>query len=248
MSAIGFEEIAHNFSRLESRMLKTYPQLCVRLRHRKAQCTLCADNCPTRAITWSDAARFDPARCTGCGTCAAICPTGAFEAASPTNVELLQRIAAIATTTTRCAFACRQAIGKETRNVVRVNCLGRLDESILVGAAANGFARIELAEKACHNCLDKIGRQAATQAIAEANMLLQAFGRSVDISFVSQISATTAPKISSPNENIRPAVIVLNEDMLPTETRISSEETLAAHVPTKRQLLLASSCRKIQFA
>jgi Pyruvate/2-oxoacid:ferredoxin oxidoreductase delta subunit len=240
MSEIGFEEIADSFIHLESRLLRTHPQQCVRLRHRKAQCTLCADNCPTHAIVWGETTKFDPEKCTGCGICAAVCPTGAFEGASPTNAELLQRIEEIAKATTTVVFACPKVAGKETKSVVRVNCLGRLDESILVGTASNGLQRIELVEKLCHNCPDKIGHQVAGQAIAEANTLLQAFGRASCISFVSQTSAAAEPTISSSSGKIRSAGTILDEDMQRAENPVFQKGTLATRVPLKRQLLLAS--------
>ena len=50
MPEAGPGEIAELLARLSGRALNVYPHQCVRARHKKARCSLCADACPTGAI------------------------------------------------------------------------------------------------------------------------------------------------------------------------------------------------------
>jgi ferredoxin len=179
---------------LESRVIRVHPRQCSRIRHRRSMCTLCTDYCPAQAITWGEALQVDPDKCTGCGICAAVCPTGALEAQAPTNVELLVQIQELVKQRSAIAFACPRYL--ESRNedsgrFIPVNCLGRLDESILVGAVSLGAEAVWLVEGACDGCPYAVavpahgspsgkhsqeGRAVAAQAAQRANELLQVFG------------------------------------------------------------------------
>ena len=98
---------------------------------------------------------MDPEACTGCGLRASVCPTGALETQAPTNLALLQRVVERATEEDSLAFTCTrylEARGKAAEAGVQVNCLGRLDESILVGAVAWGAKDLPLVDGACQGC------------------------------------------------------------------------------------------------
>jgi ferredoxin len=52
---------------------------CVRRVNRASPCALCAEGCPTAAITVAEGdVTLDPAACVACGFCLHVCPTGAF--------------------------------------------------------------------------------------------------------------------------------------------------------------------------
>ncbi len=106
----------------ESRNLKVDSQQCAKLRHRKSTCKRCIDQCPEQAITIQTTIQVNPDRCTGCGICASVCPTGALEASNPNNAELLSRIEQRKNSAT-IAFACSRAIKSADERVVQVNCL-----------------------------------------------------------------------------------------------------------------------------
>ena len=239
MLEIGPGEIADALARLESRALGVYPQQCVRSRHRKAKCTLCADNCPTGAITWNDPAQIDTAKCIGCGLCAAVCPTGVFEASSPTNAEILQQIEGLAKTTSTIVFACPQVVGEDARGVIRVTCLGRLDASVLIGAAAMGMQQIELVDSECQSCPYNIGHAVAEQAIAESNALLPAFGIAPCVAFVAQNSLLGQPTLRTKQMTRVEVEHTSDESAHATKLTLKKGE-LPVRVPTKNQLLLSS--------
>jgi formate hydrogenlyase subunit 6/NADH:ubiquinone oxidoreductase subunit I len=175
----GLEQLVDTLARIESRAVHVYPQQCSKLRHRRSSCTLCADFCPVQAITWGESLQVDPDRCIGCGLCAAVCPTGALEAQAPTNLELLAQVQALLKPGTAIAFACQRHL--ETRNgdgerLIAVNCLGRLDESILAGTVCLGAEAVWLIDAACQDCPYAVGQAVAAQGVQRANKLLQVFG------------------------------------------------------------------------
>ena len=69
------------------------PRLCAHSRVKKTGCTQCLDVCATEAITSSgDGIRIDPFLCKGCGTCTAVCPSGAVSFQYPRVTDLGERI------------------------------------------------------------------------------------------------------------------------------------------------------------
>jgi formate hydrogenlyase subunit 6/NADH:ubiquinone oxidoreductase subunit I len=190
---VGFDRLVDILTRLESRAIRVYPQQCSKLRHRRSSCSLCADCCPTQAITWGEALQVDPDKCTGCGICATVCPTGALEAQAPTNVELLVQIQELVKQRSAITFACPRYLessNEDSGRFIPVNCLGRLDESILVGAVSLGAEAVWLVDGACEGCpyaaspahrspLEKPsrgGRTVVAQVVQRANELLQVCG------------------------------------------------------------------------
>jgi ferredoxin len=67
--------------------------ICAHGRSGKTGCTRCLDACPAAAIVPDgDRVAIDPVICGGCGSCAAVCPTGAAAYALPTRAGLIERI------------------------------------------------------------------------------------------------------------------------------------------------------------
>ena len=231
MTELGLIDIADALGHLESEKLRVYPLQCVRLRHRKSQCTLCADHCPTGAIIWGNSVQINVDKCIECGLCAAVCPTGVFEASNPSNQELLAQINELAKITSTIAFVCPSVTGNDASGVIRVPCLGRLDASILVGAAAAGILQVDLVDSACTRCPDRIGHVVAEQAIAKSNALLQACGTAPLVAFKSwsDLLDQPAPKTKQINHTFEDS-----HDEIHHAANQLPKGTLPVRVPVKK--------------
>ncbi len=119
--------------------------------------------------------------------CAAVCPTAALEAQAPTNVQLLAQVQEGVREGTALAFACTKYLESKDGSsawFIPVHCLGRLDESILVGAVCLGAEAVWLIDAACEGCpyvtacpeRSRRAQTVATQAVHRANGLLKACG------------------------------------------------------------------------
>lgn len=75
------------------------PDLCAHSRNGITGCTRCLDSCPVSAIRPDrDTVAIDAAICDGCGTCHAVCPTGAATYAGPGADAQLERLRALLVT------------------------------------------------------------------------------------------------------------------------------------------------------
>jgi ferredoxin len=185
MIGVGVDQLGSVLTHLESRPIRVALTQCCRLRHRRSTCTLCADMCAVQAINWDDSLQLDPDTCTGCGVCAAVCPTGALEVRAPSREDLLVQIQRITRDQDWVAFACPRALsGYGGRaQCLNVSCLGRLDESLLMSAVAEGAQSVWLVDGTCEACPQAVGRTIAGAAAARSNALLAAFGRPAAITF-----------------------------------------------------------------
>jgi formate hydrogenlyase subunit 6/NADH:ubiquinone oxidoreductase subunit I len=167
------------FSGLAECGLSLHARQCSRLRHRQAACTLCADYCPTQAITWDDTLQINPEKCIACGLCASACPTGALEALSPSNRELLVELLAYQQQQATAVFVCPHFLEEnklDGEGFIGLNCLGRLDESVLVAGVALGLQELYLVDGACDSCPQRCGADLFRQAATRSEQLLRAAG------------------------------------------------------------------------
>jgi Pyruvate/2-oxoacid:ferredoxin oxidoreductase delta subunit len=238
MTDTVFVESENALLRLKNLQLQIHPQQCVRLRHRKARCMLCTDHCPTGAIVWYETARVDPGKCIQCGICAAVCPTGAIEAAGPTNLELLGQISALANETSTITFICRRVTGSNRLGVIGVPCLGRLDTSVLVGAAAVGIRKVELVGTECGGCGNQKGNQVAARSVDEANHILQACGGEPITVFTDLRGGLDQPEI--PAASLPVATTAAFPAAAGSATPLHAKGELPIYSPIKNQILLSS--------
>lgn len=262
---VGFDQLLGVLAALERPALRIRPRQCSRLRHRKTSCSLCADVCPAGAISWGPTTLEVAAQqCSGCGQCAAVCPTGALESRTPTGPELVGRIRDAAKQTPAVALACRAYVAAHPEvagTCVRVDCLGRIDESVLVGAVAWGAKQVLLIDGACEQCRNGGIHAALARIVERSNLLLGAFGASGEISVVGQvpgelISHGRAPVSAVSRRDLFGMMVgrgrqttaagvaaVAVEVQEPTTAASLRVGELPTFVPTKRQLLLSALAR-----
>ncbi len=221
---LGLDQIADVVTRLGAPNPSVHPQQCSRLRHKNSACARCIDSCPAHAITVQGTLEVDATQCTNCGVCAAVCPTGALEATNPTNAEMLHRIESRHGAACL-AFACPKAACASDERVIQVNCLGRLDESILVGAASWKIGQIILVDGPCQNCKDAKGCEASVQAIAESNALLHALDLPPRVSFVSQLPPSGSGGTPVVNEGLSRRAFF---SMLTRDTKAAAALTMSS--------------------
>ncbi|MGI6590101.1 MAG: 4Fe-4S dicluster domain-containing protein [Eggerthellaceae bacterium] len=190
--------------------LAVTPEQCVRIRHRMASCDACINACAQQAITLHPGGGgldIEPALCDGCGCCATVCPTGALEPIAPSSHEVLKEAIEVLKHSENgtVVFACPKALpatkGKgrsaEPSGTVKVHCIGRLDESVLVGLGVAGAQQVLLVDGPCTSCRERIGHTIAQQASETANTLLQEFGNPQIAGFTADIpesdQTATAP-------------------------------------------------------
>lgn len=268
MFPVGLDRIVDILGHLQSPAIRVNPHQCTRVRHRRSTCTRCADACPTQAITWHESLHVESVKCIDCGICATVCPTGALEAQAPSNAELLEQIRRRVSENRSVAFACPRYL-ETTRaapaQFVQVKCLGRLDESILFGAIAEGAPVITLLDGACADCPHAIGRTIAAQTAQRTNALLSAFGSARQVVFDARRLAAgeTAPSPATTTDGLSRRAFfdflrretlkvtaatvsgVLNDQEASSATEAKLPVGgLPTRVPAKHQLLL-NALRKI---
>ena len=192
-------QMIHLIDGLDSPKLAVQPGRCLLVRHRNADCLRCAEVCTTGAISLGEEGVVVSAElCIGCGTCASACPSGCLSAANPTDEELFAAAErALATHGGKVALICetawKQARGpagnedgfapgkplgtlEDGRAAIGVVCLGRVDESLLVEAAARGAQSVQLIGGPCTSCPHARGGALCDEIVTSAENLLGALG------------------------------------------------------------------------
>ena len=178
---------------MNSSILAVHKDRCMLVRNRNAECLRCAHVCTTGAISLDDEGiQVDPDKCIGCGTCASACPTCCLEARNPSDEELFAMMRDVLHASGKAAFACENALAKvhasqgverefpmaldDGTPIIKVVCLGRAEESLLVETAAHGARAITLLCGDCDSCEHASGGSLSKDICSSATALLEAFG------------------------------------------------------------------------
>lgn len=185
------------FEELQSKYIRVHQNRCVVVRNRNANCVNCADACTSGAISVvNNEILITLDKCIGCGTCVTACPTCALEAAQPNDAELLfSCLNAAKQAGGEAVIACEQLLDAtsglyDPDKVVRVTCLGRVDESLLLSLVSAGASSISLIQANCVECEHCIGLKTAKLVVDTANTLLDTWGNSLHIVIISQLPDT----------------------------------------------------------
>ena len=173
---------------IEGDALAVHDERCISVRNRNADCLRCAEACTSGAITYRDNdLHVEPDNCIGCGSCATACPTCAIEIKKPSDEELTAAVKrSIVATKGHPVIACETALraaGEEpdAGRLVEVPCLGRVDESLLVGVAAYKAFDVTLVCGACEECPHAPGGTLMREVAASASNMLRAFGSTMPV-------------------------------------------------------------------
>lgn len=196
---------------IESDALAVHEERCISVRNRNAHCLRCVEACTSGAIAYRDNdLHVEPDNCIGCGTCATACPTCAIEIRKLTDEELTAAVKrSIVATKGHPVIACEAAVrAAEAQNdascgrrggrvcgapvpdaaqIVEVPCLGRVDESLLVGIAAYRASDATLVCGECETCQHAPGGKLVREVAASAAGLLAAFGSEMPVTIVDEL-------------------------------------------------------------
>lgn len=180
---------------MDTDRIVVHEERCVVIRNQNAQCLRCVESCTTGSLSVDAEGNIvvDPSLCIGCGTCATACPTSAIELRAPTDDELTRSLkSSIVATQGHPVIACEQALAADAHvpkedAVVIAPCLGRIDESFLVGAAAYHASDITLVCGTCETCEHNHGGILAFDVAESASSLLAAYGVDFAIEFADDL-------------------------------------------------------------
>lgn len=182
-------------SGIESDAIAVHEERCISVRNRNADCLRCVEACTSGALSLrGNELVVEPERCIGCGTCATACPTCAIELRNPTDEELTAQLKrSIVATKGHPVIVCETALAAagvanaDAADACVVPCLGRIDESALVGLAAYRAFDATLACGSCETCPHAPGGALAREVAASAKNLLAAFGSSLSIEVMERV-------------------------------------------------------------
>ncbi len=229
---------------LSQAYLQVNPEQCLRLRHKQSRCRLCLENCPPGAISFDKSLEIDNSRCSGCGICANLCPTGVFELRDFPYESLLAPVREGSIVDFTCSSF------PPEKESLRVPCLGYLDATMLTGIIAHGSQAVRLNISQCKECRFALGLRVAAKSLRQANRILALFG------IPRKISASARKPNSSPNlreaesysrreffsylqgktrSRLAAAIETANSDR---KMMAKTKVTLEPRLPKKRSLLL----------
>ena len=178
----SINNMASMISELKGSYITVHQERCLLVRNRNSDCLRCAEVCTSGCISYFDnELTVSPEKCIGCGTCATACPTCALEAHHPGDDALLNSCRkALAETGGLVCLACGQLLDRakglyDIDKVVRVECLGRVEESLLTTMAAEGAERVVLVSGECESCDHATGWGMAQRVCETERVLLDAW-------------------------------------------------------------------------
>lgn len=121
---------------------------CLNLRGRNVTCMQCADTCSAKALKLTvDEVSLDAGRCTACGACLPVCPSGAMWLTGFVPQQFLETVAGAA----EIHIYCSQSDDPDSDIIVP--CLQVLDTRLLAAAAADGAETVVLhGTDQCSSC------------------------------------------------------------------------------------------------
>lgn len=199
-------------TQLESPYITVHQDRCQLVRNRNADCLRCAGVCTSGCISFDgEELHISPEKCIGCGTCATVCPTCCLEAHHPNDAELIHQCRVSAQylngrVVIGCGRFLDRAAGRfEEESVARVECLGRVEESLLTQLVAEGVRDIVLVHDDCEACEHVTGRVMVDEVLATEGELLQAWRQETPIRLSAKLPSACKARDRGYDESKRAA-------------------------------------------
>jgi ferredoxin/coenzyme F420-reducing hydrogenase delta subunit len=140
----------------DSSGLSVSPDLCKRVRYRQSDCQHCVEVCPEQAIDFDIGPSIND-KCSECGLCINSCPTEVFGSALVSDVDIIEQFQASVTASgntdnKEAVYIHCQAADMPHSNSQQVNCLGILNENVMLAAGLSGATELVLTKGDCRHC------------------------------------------------------------------------------------------------
>jgi ferredoxin len=162
--------------------VSVHAERCNRLCHKSATCNLCETNCPAGAIkvgTVGSNIQVDWTKCTYCGICINICPTGTFGVREKSYTGFLNTYVDKITEQGLLKLACKKIdkddIKKDGEPPVLMECLGMVGLTDILYFYTHGAKQIQLNFPDCADCVNKYGKDIVMDEVDELKRLVDYF-------------------------------------------------------------------------
>lgn len=153
--------------------------LCPSLKSPKSHCRVCVDTCPADAITLAGEV-IDEKKCFNCGICVSVCPAGVYSSRSESDTQIVEsaKKAAIYNSggTMSAALSCGMA-EDEGKPSVKLKCLGRLNENIILWLKSSGISSLSYEKGECAECKLSPGYTVFKQNLRLARLIEESLGK-----------------------------------------------------------------------
>lgn len=191
--------------------IHTNPERCLQVRNRNVSCGACMNICPGNAISIEGLnVTVHPDRCLLCGACVASCPFDVFSAHNPTAnglAELVRKSAEITdgNPIVVCGHTHADLMGTYTPHVVRLNCLGRLDEDFYATIAGMELESMTLVHGSCRDCPRSTSGAQARRCFQAAQAALFAWEGEVNLRYTDKMptEAYALTRTTKPSKGVK---------------------------------------------
>ncbi len=249
---LGLDKFEKVLSRFENLPMNIVPERCCGRRTHVSCCSECERVCPTGAIDLTSGVEVDFAKCVGCGLCATLCPTGVFKLKPPDMRVLAEAKAILDSQQSTGKYVCFGCIDAgDSPYGIHVNCLGRLNEALMLGTVFFGAEHVLLLREDCDACEIECGGVVIASVVESSQKLLQAYGSSAKIMFVDEVPdevVLSRPKqldhvdrrdfLTYAKKNVMAAGSEFFADKLSAFSQQVEEVGFKYDLPEKRELLL----------
>lgn len=239
--------------------IQTHPERCMHIRNRGITCNVCKSVCPGDAISIADfSITINPDRCLLCGACVSSCPYDAFEANNPTAHALIEQVSESAELTEGspivvCGHTHTDLMGTYAPHVVRINCLGRLDEEFYASLLEMDIESVTLVHGSCRECPRSTSGAQARRCFQAAQSLLFSWEAALTMRFTDKMPTEAyalangsrgakKPKQRTAPKSTRPKAAILASQEVSTTTHPGGE---IPQTDRERALSVVSKIRAI---